>query len=151
MQASPRLIVMIVTGALILSGCARAEQGTPTAGSAVVASGPVVASSIDPAHPRQGPATATVGKPYPFDLYIHCGGEFTTFAGRTWRTEDPPGNLLPRPDSAGTTRVTGYVAGTMTLMAPDLAHFEVDAAGVVRAPEGPVVFRPTDEQPPLCK
>jgi hypothetical protein len=115
------------------------------------ATAPAAVPSVDPAHPRLGPARVAVGEPFSFDLYAHCGGEYATFSGRTWRAGNPPGNLLPKPDAAGVTKVTGYVTGTMTLISADRAEFTVDPAGVVDGPEEPVVYRAVDEPAPLCK
>lgn len=150
MYVTPKPIVVILAGALLLAGCARGEPVATTAEPAVSASSPA-AAPIDPAHPRRGPDQAAVGTPYPFDLYTHCGGEYTTFAGRTWQTDDPPGNLLPRADAAGTTKITGFVYGTMTLVEADRAQFVIDPSGVASPPAGPVVFHPADTPAPLCK
>ena len=145
MHATPKLTIVALAGALLVGGCARGEPVT----SPVPASSPA-ASPIDPAHPRQGSATAVVGTPYPFDLLTHCGGEFTTFAGRTWQTDHPPGDLLPRADASGVTTVTGYVSGTMTLVDAGRARFDIDPAGVARPPAGPVLFHPVSRPAPLC-
>jgi hypothetical protein len=155
MHATPKLTVVILAGALFLAGCARGEPVAAAAETAVSASSPAAAAPaakpIDPAHPRRGPAKAAAGTPYSFDLYTHCGGEYTTFAGRTWRADNPPGNLLPRADAAGVTKITGFVYGTMTLVEADRAEFVIDPGGVARAPAGPVVFHPADAPAPLCK
>nr|BFE70162.1 hypothetical protein GCM10020092_034630 [Actinoplanes digitatis] len=155
MHATPKLTVVILSGTLLVAGCARGEPVNAVAQPAVSASIPMAAeptaTPIDPAHPRRGPTKAAIGTPYSFDLYTHCGGEYTRFAGRTWRTDDPPGNLLPRADAAGVTRITGYVYGTMTLVELDRAQFVIDPAGVADPPEGPVVFHPSDTPAPLCK
>jgi hypothetical protein len=146
MHATPKLTAVTLVGALLLGACARNDVQP-----VVSASSPAAAAPIDPTHPRLGPATAAVGTPYPFDLFTHCGGEYATFAGRTWQTDDPPGNLTPRADATGTTRVTGYLYGTMTLVDRDRAKFVIDPAGVAEPPPGPVLFHPFGKPAPLCK
>ncbi|GAA4708608.1 hypothetical protein [Phytohabitans rumicis] len=151
------VIVTVLTGAVgLLAGCAGegpvrqpppAAEGTASTTAAVP---PASVAPVDPQRPRGGPADATVGTRYPFDLYVHCGGEFTRFAGKVWQTDTPPGNLAPRPDAEGRTRVTGYLPGTMELVRTDQARFVIDLHYVAAA--SPVVaFHPATTAPPLCK
>jgi hypothetical protein len=77
----------------------------------------------DPGHPALGPAQATIGRPYPFDLYVHCNGEFTSFSGAVWRTDVPPGDVGSSSDPSGVTHYTGYLAGWMTMTGPGDAMF----------------------------
>ena len=121
---------------LALSGCAQVTQAEP------VPAGPAT---------QTGTATAAVPRTFPFDLHTHCGGGFTTFAGRTWQADNPPGNLPPKPDARGNTRITGYVHGTMTLIDERRAEFTIDVDRVARPPDAPVVFRQVDAPAPLCK
>jgi hypothetical protein len=151
MPTPPKPTLLILTGLLVLAGCARPQDRAPAGGDTVAAGSPAATSSTDSARPRVGPGEAAAGTPYPFDLYVHCGGQYTRFADRVWKADNPPGNLLPRPGADGTTKVTGYVPGTMTLVSADRADFVVDAGSVVHPPAGPVVFRAVDEPLPLCK
>jgi hypothetical protein len=81
-------------------------------------------SSGDPGDPaRSGPAQAVIGVAYPFDLYTHCGIRWARFVGREWTPVHPAPDPLRLPNSAGITTYSGYVAGTMTLIRPDLLRF----------------------------
>jgi hypothetical protein len=170
LRTTPKPTVAILA-ALLLTGCAHTEpvaqrtepvaqrtepvapaaEPTPAAGRPPAADPIDPIDPIDPVHPRQGPASPAVGTPYAFDLYTHCGGEYTRFAGRTWRADNPPGNPVPRADAAGVTRVTGYVYGTMTLLAADQAEFVIDPRGIAGPPADPVVFHPATTAAPLCE
>lgn len=155
MRTTTRVVLAVLTSAAaLLAGCAgQGTPGSPAPASPVTSAEATPVASVapvDPRHPRTGPATAAVGTPYPFDLYVHCGGEFTRFAGNTWQTSTPPGNLQPRPEPDGRTRVTGYLAGTMELVSADLARFVVDMR-YVTAPRPVILFRPVTGSPPPCK
>jgi hypothetical protein len=60
---------------------------------------------------------------YPVDLYTHCGIGTARFAGRDWVAVRPAPDPQRLPNSAGITQYTGYVAGTMVLVRPDLLRF----------------------------
>ena len=106
-----------------------------------------VRDNQSPAHPRTGPAQADVGAVHPFDLLAHCGVTYTTFAGRTWKVEqpvaDPPGEPLARGS-------VNYLPGAMRLVTADELRFTVDAGSQV-VPGAVITFRPTTETPPLCR
>jgi hypothetical protein len=91
-----------------------------------------------------GPARPVLGQPYPYDLYVHCGGEYAAFAGGTWRTSQPPGDQGTTVDASGIATYTGYLAGWMTQLGPDTAVFAV--AGTT----GRFTYRRTTEEGPLC-
>ncbi len=122
--------------AAALLGCAR-----HTAAPAPDRPSPAPTRTFDPAHVATGPAKAEIGQRYPFDLLVHCTGEYTLFAGVTWRTDTPPGDVRPSPDSKGLTTYTGYLSGWMTQTGPDTAVFE--------GPTGTVEYREVSSAP-LC-
>jgi hypothetical protein len=75
---------------------------------------------------QRGPRQATIGTPYPFDLYIHCGLRNADFAGRWWQADPVDLNYQPRMHY----RDAAYVPGTMTLVAADEARFDASAEGL---------------------
>ena len=86
---------------------------------------------------------------YPFDLYTHCGIRWARFAGREWTALHPAGDPPRLPDSTGITRYTGYVAGAMRLVGPDLLRFTLTdpyVAGEGRSFD----FMPARGPLPLC-
>jgi hypothetical protein len=88
---------------------------------------------------RALPATAAVGRAYPFDLYAHCGIDLVRFGGANWRAESPYGDGLP-----------GYIAGTMELLDGDTARFVIDQRHFASRVEV-IVYHKTAEQVPLCQ
>jgi hypothetical protein len=119
-----------------LLGCAR-----QTAASAPDRASAAPTRTFDRAHIAAGPARAEIGQRYPFDLYVHCTGEYTVFAGIAWRTDTPPGDVKPSPDSKGLITYTGYLSGWMTQTGSDTAVFE--------GPTGAVEYREVSSAP-LC-
>lgn len=107
-----------------LLGCA-SQTAAPTARPSAAPT-----RTFDQARIALGPARAQIGERYPFDLFVHCSGEYTTFAGQAWRTDTPPGRVTPSPDSKGRITVTGYLSGWMTQTGPDTAVFEGPAGAV---------------------
>lgn len=79
---------------------------------------------------RTGPADPQVGVGYPFDLYTHCGIDFTRFGGRYWQAAAPLPEPSPLPDAQGVTTYTGYVSGVMTLVDQQTARFVVTDGSV---------------------
>lgn len=132
-----------VAGALAagLLGCARqtAASAPGGPGSRPISGAPP--RTFDQTHIATGPAKAEIGQRYPFDLYVHCTGEYTIFAGIAWRTDTPPGDVEPSPDSTGITTYTGYLSGWMTQTGSDTAVFE--------GPTGAVEYREASSVP-LC-
>jgi len=89
---------------------------------------------------------------YPFDLYTHCGIEFTMFGGREWRavTPQPEPDRIPGPD--GIVTYTGYTAGRMLLVNEGLLRFTITDSEAVNNGET-VEFEPLSETapaPPPC-
>jgi hypothetical protein len=95
-------------------------------------------------HPEAGPPHPEIGITYPFDLFVHCGGQFATFGGSTWETANPPGDLGAQPAGGGIATYTGYLAGWMTEVDPQTAYFTSSRLSK------PVPFHPTHTSPPEC-
>jgi hypothetical protein len=151
---------LVVSYALLASGCAATEPssapGPPTGVAETSASpsppSPTLWASVPPYEQekaRLGPPEPILGTPYPFDLYVHCTGEFTRFGGRYWQTDAPPGDLRPRPEPDGRTRITGFIAGTMELLDSDTARFVMDTRYVASS-QPVVLYRRTPQEPPGC-
>jgi hypothetical protein len=102
--------------------------------------------SPSPAEARTGSDRADVGVAYPYDLPAHCKPVYATFAGRTWKVEQPVADPPGEPFARGS---INYLRGTMQLTAEDRLRFTVDATSPV-IPDAVVTFRPTTESPPLC-
>ena len=132
----PRMVSLgvLVIAATGLPGCARQVEVSGPGPS------PAAARAFDPSHVALGPDQAEVGRRYPFDLYVHCSGEYTRFGGLVWHTDVPPGDPPPSPDADGVSHYTGYLAGWMTRTGPDSAVFEVDgrSVGYRRVADGPL-------------
>jgi hypothetical protein len=105
-------------GAVPASGNSSADAPVPTASQS-----PNASADPGPIATRSGPPQAELGVAYPFDLYTHCGIRGARFAGREWTAIRPAADPQRLPDSTGITRYTGYIAGTMTLVRPDLLRF----------------------------
>ena len=104
-----------------------------------------------PLNVETGPTDPEVGVSYPFDLYTHCGIEFTTFGGLEWQalTPRPESDRIPGPD--GLVTYTGYTAGSMTLVNEGLLRFRITDSGAVNNGET-VDFAPLENAlaPPPC-
>jgi hypothetical protein len=57
-----------------------------------------------------------IGVAYEYHLYVHCGVRAARFGGRWWQAVSPS-------DERHTDGGPGYLAGSMTLVQPDLARF----------------------------
>jgi hypothetical protein len=132
-------------------GAIAADRSAAASGGATVPS--TTAGPTAPAGPgftpRSGPAQAEIGVTYPFDLYTHCGIRTARFAGRDWAAVHPAADPQRLPNSAGIAAYTGYVAGTMILVRPDLLRFTITdryAAGTGQAFD----FAPASGPAPLC-
>jgi hypothetical protein len=104
----------------------------------------------DAAHTAAAGTAPAIGKPYRFDLFIHCGAPIVSFAGRAWKPV-PPVPAYPGPRQVnGTATYTGYVAGTMTLVNAVTLRFTADP-GAVAAPFS-VLYEPAGTQmtSPVC-
>lgn len=125
------------------TGCAtQARAGQPAA--LAPASAGVAPRQVVAGHPESGPAHPEIGIAYPYDLYVHCGGQFATFGGSEWETADPPGDPGAVPVGGGVSTYTGYLAGWMTQADPQTAYF--NSSHLAR----PVLFHPTHDSPPRC-
>lgn len=144
-RTSGLLVAGVLAATVGLVGCTRPATGQQAAARQPAAAGSTgvapPARDFDPAHPAVEPTSAEIGRRYPFDLLVHCTGEYTRFAGSLWRTDTPPGDVPPSPDAAGVARYTGYLPGWMTRTGPDTAVFE--------SPGRRVEYRRVDDAP-LC-
>jgi hypothetical protein len=95
-------------------------------------------------------AVEPIKSPQPVRLLTRCGIEWAKFDGRTWRATLSRPEPADLPDSSGLIHYDGFTKGTMTLLAPDRARFDVTDPLVKPIPGG-VDFTPTDEAPPLCQ
>ena len=76
---------------------------------------------VSPNSPR-----ASLGKPYPFVLNIHCGLDFEVdFNGSFWKLDERRG--VPEDYLGGG---VPELEGTMTLITPDRARFDFDPASI---------------------
>ncbi|WP_028662310.1 hypothetical protein [Saccharomonospora iraqiensis] len=83
-------------------------------------------------------------------LVSHCGIRFASVDGRIWEAEEPAPEPTPRAGADGTVSDTGRTAGTWTRVDRDTAHFVVDPARY-HHDGSPIVFHPTDAEPPPCQ
>jgi hypothetical protein len=113
---------VVLAAAVSLGGCAH-RTADPPAPRYPTLDAAAPARSFDPVNVARGPGRPEIGRTYPFDLYVHCAGEYTGFGGYVWKTDAPPGDPLPSPDANGVTSYTGYLAGWMTQTGPDTAVF----------------------------
>ncbi|WP_155369729.1 hypothetical protein [Catellatospora vulcania] len=147
-----------------LAGCATPPAGTASAPPAASSTAPAPpdgntttgrppttarVSPVDWQHPRTLPARPEPGVDYPYDLYAHCGIEWTWFAGATWRARIPLAEPRTRVGADGITRYSGYVPGTMRLLDPDTAEFTADDRHI-EPTLPPIVFERTAAQAPGC-
>jgi hypothetical protein len=134
---------------LLVGGCATSASDSSSASRessppTVSASSAAASRTVDPDHPATGPAAPVLGKAYPYDLYVHCGGEYAAFAGASWRTANPPGDPGATVNPDGTATYTGYLAGWMTLLNQDTAVFAV--AGTTKL----ITYQRTAQDGPVC-
>ncbi|TWP53561.1 hypothetical protein FKR81_06315 [Lentzea tibetensis] len=108
--------------------------------------GPRTTTAADAPDPSGG----IVGKieTHQIEVLTHCGLEFLKFGDRTWRAETPLPEPKPRPDPNGV-KYDGYTSGVVTVVDDKTLRFAVDDTRF-EAPSEPVVFHPTDVEPPLC-
>jgi hypothetical protein len=126
-----------------------ATRSEPTAQTRGVAVRSIASHSASPTI-MANPARPELGVAYRFDLYSHCGIRWARFGGREWTALHPGADPARLPDSTGTTRYTGYVAGTMRLVGPDLLRFTLTdpyAAGRGQSFD----FVPARDPLPLCE
>jgi hypothetical protein len=143
------VVAGIAVGATVAFGPRTTSQLVPAVASS--APSPTAGSSALPpwTSPRTGPARPLIGVAYAFDLYTHCGIDFTTFGGRAWQavTSLPDPERLP--DAHGMTTYTGYISGTMALADQNTLRFTVDDTTVAMTGRT-IVFRPVSTGPSPC-
>jgi hypothetical protein len=136
----------------VATGCAQRPNGVGMSfpsGSVAKAAGAGAwvspARTVDPSHFEIGPASASIGVAYPFDLFLHCGGQFTSFSSAQWRTNTPPGRGHPDPSATIISSIDfDFIAGWMIQTGEDTAEFHPASTADV------VIFSRTDENVPLC-
>jgi hypothetical protein len=93
---------------------------TTTPPSTGAADTPATGTGTGPPGVEAGPASPSIGVPYPYDLYVHCGIKYTRFGGRWWHAAPE----RPGPQPAMAYGGNPYTRGTMTLVSVDEARFE---------------------------
>jgi hypothetical protein len=128
--------------AMLTIACGRSGAGAPVAIPSIVAASP---RTVNHDRLEGGPDAAVIGVVYPYDLYVHCGGEYAYFSGQIWVADHLPGDPGPTPDENGMMIYTGYLAGWMTMLDGVTAIFTFSGS------KTPVVYRVTEETPPGCE
>ncbi|MFF7389236.1 hypothetical protein ACFZAE_12440 [Streptomyces scabiei] len=138
MKVSRHVAVLLLGAGLLLSGC-----WSPSDNRDDDSTGPTLpARTVVEGKWQDGPADPKQHKPYPYDIYTHCGIKWVKFGGRWWALDSV---------SLGAEQVKGeprsqrgqWLAGYMTLIGPDSAVF--DAAGMPT-----MHFVPTEDEPGGC-
>ncbi|MCX4988482.1 MULTISPECIES: hypothetical protein [unclassified Streptomyces] len=139
MKTSHRAAALLLSAGLLLTGCSSLTD-TPTAEGY---HGPTLpARTPEEGHWKEGPTKPVQHKPYPYDIYTHCGIKWVKFGGRWWTLDTVfPGVEQVKGERAP--RYTQTLAGYMTLIGPDTANF--DAAGMPT-----LQFVPAKKNPPGC-
>ncbi|ULR55065.1 hypothetical protein [Streptomyces deccanensis] len=138
MKVSRHFAVLLLSAGLLLSGCSSPfdERGDDS-------SGPTLpARTVVEGKWQKGPADPEQHKPYPYDIYTHCGIKWVKFGGRWWVLDSVflgAEQVKGEPRSQASQRLAGY----MTLIGPDTANF--DAAGMPT-----MQFVPTEDEPGGC-
>ncbi|MBV1939172.1 hypothetical protein KUF83_21805 [Streptomyces sp. BV286] len=139
MKASRQSAVLLLSAGLLLTGCSSASdnQGEEAGSAPTLPARTVVKDKW-----QEGPAKPREHKPYPYDIYTHCGIKWVMFGGRWWVLDSVfPGveQVKGEPPAPHSQRIAGY----MTLIGPDAANF--DAAGMPT-----LQFVPSKDEPPGC-
>lgn len=132
-------VAVLAPAILALSGCGAAPDDVVRASAELTAQ----PRALDAAHPALGPTAAEIGRAYPYDLYVHCGGEYASFSSASWRTTTPPGDVAP-PATGSVVSYSGYLAGWMTQVEADVAVFTI--ASSTRQ----IVYHRVDDSAPPC-
>jgi uncharacterized protein YceK len=142
MNFTRQAAVLLLSSGLLVSGCSSSSSSDSPGDEGYT--GPTLpARTVAKEKWADGPAKPKQHKPYPYDLYTHCGIKWVHFGGRWWVLDTVfPGveQVKGKPPSQGSQRIAGY----MTLIDRDTADF--DAAGMPT-----LQFVPTDDKPPLCE
>ncbi|WP_338700008.1 hypothetical protein V2W30_25270 [Streptomyces sp. Q6] len=143
MTLSRRAAVLVLSVGLLLVGCSSLSDDPgddpytgPTLPARTEAKGENGEWEKGPAHPKDH-------KPYPYDIYTHCGIKWVEFGGR-WRVLDSVFPGAPQVKGDPPSQYSQRLAGHMTLIGPDTANF--DAAGMPT-----MRFVPTERKPPGCR
>lgn len=139
MRASRQAALPLPGAALLLAGCSvscddpgEGEQARPA----------LPARTATPGKWEEGPADPVRHKPYPYDLFTHCGIKWLRFDGRWWVLDTvfpDAAQVAGEPPAQGGQVIAGY----MTLIDADTANF--DAAGLPS-----LQFVPAKKTPPGC-
>ncbi|BBC34141.1 hypothetical protein SGFS_054350 [Streptomyces graminofaciens] len=138
MKPSHQTAVLLLSAGLLLAGCSSSSDDPGDNGD-----GPTLpARTVAKDKWQEGPAEPKQHKPYPYDIYTHCGIKSVRFGGRWWVLDSVipgPEQVKGEPPSQDSQKLAGY----MTLIGPDTANF--DAAGMPT-----MQFIPTKDEPPSC-
>jgi hypothetical protein len=96
------------------------------------------------AGPLPQPAHASIGTPYPYDWFAHCGMVYIAFAGKVWKVDHPVTVPAMHPDANGVTWGPPVVPGYVTPVSANELRF--DAPTYIT---GVTLHRTTDTIP-LC-
>ncbi len=97
--------------------------------------------TFDPRHQQRGPETASLGQPYPYDLWIHCGLRYAYFAGKSWELVAQPAPTPSMPAGEARLAIPGY----MTMTGSSTLRFE--APGFL---DQPILFSLMTTSAPGC-
>ncbi|MFF4628326.1 hypothetical protein [Streptomyces griseorubiginosus] len=137
MKVSRQTAALFLCAGLLLSACSSSSGERPDS------TGPTLpARTVAEGKWQQGPPKPKLHKPYPYDIYTHCGVKWLRFGGRWWVLDTVlPGTAQVKgePPSQYSQRLAGY----MTLIDANTADF--DAAGMPT-----MQFVPAVKTPPAC-
>jgi len=137
-------VAAVAVGTIALSG-----RGSSPAPFAPAASAPqsVRMTSAAPASSSSAqPTPVPAGKP--FQLYTHCGIEFTQYAGHEWKATTPMADPQRLPDKNGITAYTGFISGRMAQIDKQTLKFVVTDPTVAINGQTIVFHRTTTTSPP---
>lgn len=81
MKISRQVAVLLLSAGLLLSGCSSSSDSPGDEGY----NGPTLpARTVAKDKWQEGPAKPKQHKPYPYDIYTHCGIKWLKFGGRWW-------------------------------------------------------------------